>query len=93
MVLEELSLRRKVAALGEANSRAVAELRYARVDGLATKLTFRVEGEIDRAKVRTQPRKKLPPGSRLSEWKLLTTTVPIESSAPRIGNTRHATHV
>jgi hypothetical protein len=33
----------------------------------ATKLTFRVEGEIDRAKVRNQPRKKLPPGSRLSE--------------------------
>jgi hypothetical protein len=59
----------------------------------ATKLTFRIEGEIDRAKVRNQPRKKLPPGSRLSEWKLLTTTVPIESSAPRIGNTRPATHV
>jgi hypothetical protein len=39
--------------------------------------------------VRSQPRKKLPPGSRLSEWKLLT----IEPTAPRIGNTRHATHV
>jgi hypothetical protein len=60
------------------------------------KFTLTVLGAVaehERAKiiVRMMRRKKLPVASRLSERRLLTTALPIDPTATRIGNARHAT--
>src|SRR5262245_51727933 len=46
------------------------------VNAIATsKVMFRIEGEIDKTKAHSQPRKQLPAGSRLSEWKLVSSKI------------------